>query len=85
MHKKEKLDNLGVYTVNCGSCPKAYMGQIVRTFKTYCAKHRRGLIKEKCILTMQNIIEETHITNEKFRILHITKKSHKLNYLNDLK
>ena len=75
----------GVYKLQCGSCPKLYIGQTGRTFKDTIQEHRRSFIKEDKISKYStHIIEEPHTPNFDYTILHVESKGLRLNALESL-
>jgi hypothetical protein len=49
-----KFDQCGVYKMNCNSCPKAYIGQTGRNFKTRYKEHMQDIKKTELKLVFPN-------------------------------
>lgn len=80
----DKFNQNGVYLLNCSNCSIKYIGQTGRAFKTRISDHIRCW-KNKTYTSNfgQHLWEEDHnfdIQND-FKILHIEKKSKKLDNL----
>lgn len=85
-NKKEKVDKInqsGVYKLNCGSCNAIYVGQTGRSFKTRWSEHIKNYNNKSSFTN--HIKEQNHqINEENFKILHIQQKSSKLNILESI-
>lgn len=83
--KTSKNNKSGVYQLTCADCPKTYIGQTGRCFKTRINEHRKSFINQKTDSTFANhLINENHNFNPNFKILHIENKSMKLNLLESM-
>ena len=73
--KVNKLYKSGVYKLKCGTCPKVYVGQTGRTFKQRIYEHKRSFLKNKKDSNYAiHLINEKHIFDENFDILHVQKQ-----------
>ncbi|MVN25614.1 hypothetical protein GO639_10705 [Staphylococcus aureus] len=80
--KTSKFEISGVYKLKCGTCPKVYIGQTGRTFRNRIQEHHKSYVNKKTNSTYSNhLLEENHIFNEEFEILHIENKGLKVNHL----
>lgn len=85
-NKKEKIDKInqsGVYKLNCGSCNSIYIGQTGRSFKTRWTEHKKNY-NNNSSFTNHTKEENHHYNEENFEILHIQQKSFKLNILESI-
>ena len=78
--KSNKLTKSGVYMLQCGSCPKIYIGQTGRAFKTRIKEHKSSYIKNNNLSHYAlHLNSDKHQFSKDFKILHIEHKSKKLN------
>lgn len=83
--KPNKLTKSGVYLLECGSCPKMYIGQTGRSFKTRIKEHESSFLKNNNLSHYAlHLNSEKHNFSKDFKILHTEKKSKKLNYLESM-
>lgn len=80
--KTDQNNKSGVYKLTCGSCPKIYIGQTGRNFKKRISEHKNSYIKNKTDSTYAcHLIEEKHLFNDNFNILHVENKGQRLSLL----
>ena len=83
--KTDKNNKSGIYQLNCGTCPKTYIGQTGRSFKTRIKEHKNSFLNQKNNSNYANhILNENHTFNDNFKILHLENKGKKLNFLESL-
>ena len=83
--KTDKLYKSGVYQLNCGSCPKIYIGQTGRSFKKRINEHKYSFNKFKLNSNYaKHLLEENHAFDENFKILNLENKNKKLNFLESM-
>lgn len=83
--RNNKENNSGVYKLNCGTCNKIYIGQSGRTFKKRILEHKNSFKNRKDDSTYANhLLEENHMFDDNFDILHIENKGKKLDLLEAL-
>lgn len=60
--KRDKLENSGVYQVNCSNCPSYYIGQTGRSFKTRIKEHFTNWVNDKGELSnvASHLLENKH-------------------------
>jgi hypothetical protein len=80
-----KLDASGIYRLNCGECPKVYIGQTGRTFRTRYKEHIREIKyngeNSKFALHIQNTGHQCANIDETLDILHIQRIGKMMNTL----
>jgi hypothetical protein len=80
-----KLETSGIYRLNCGECPKVYIGQTGRTFRTRFKEHIREIKyngeNSKFALHIQNTGHKCANIDETLDILHIQRKGKMMNTL----
>ena len=80
--KVDKNKKSGVYKLNCGSCPKFYIGRTHRNFSVRISEHQRNFIKQNSYSTYANhLLDEHHLFNDNFEILHIENNLFAINNL----
>ena len=78
----DKDDKCGVYELSCGTCQKIYIGQIGRSFKERLLEHERSFYKnDDKSKYSSHILQENHLFNSEFKILHVSSKGLLLNAL----
>lgn len=45
--KRDRKHQSGIYKLNCGSCPKVYVGQTGRTFEARTGEHKKSFLNQK--------------------------------------
>jgi predicted GIY-YIG superfamily endonuclease len=83
-HTKERIcvsDKSGVYKLNC-QCGAAYIGQTGRKFKERVKEHHSCFKnKDSASLFAKHLLDENHFSDFVPEILHIEKKGHRLDAL----
>lgn len=83
--KKDKLENSGVYQVNCSNCPACYVGQTGRAVSTRIKEHFASWVNQKGDLSnvALHLLENQHTFDKDrdVRVLHICEKGQKLDRL----
>ena len=83
--KTSRLDKSGIYRLNCGNCPKFYIGRTYRNFKIRISEHERCFRNKKLESNYgRHLVETGHNFNSDFEILHVENKGLKLNMLESL-
>ena len=83
--KTNKSLKSGVFKLNCGSCPKLYIGQTGRNFKDRIQEHQRSFEKEDENSNYSlHLSESLHLPNFDYEILHVESKGARLNALKSL-
>ena len=81
-HKTDLDKRSGVYKLSCNSCPKFYIGQSGRMFKTRISEHKASFMgKGGKSSYAEHLISENHSFNDNFSILHIHSKGRMLDNL----
>lgn len=82
---KDKIDvknKAGVYKLICGSCNKCYIGKTNRTFDIRIKEHLRAFNNKKTTSTYaEHLLQEKHVPNPKFKILHVSQKKNVVDLL----
>lgn len=80
--KTKKEQKSGIYQLNCGTCPKIYIGQTGRSFYKRIKEHKDCYrLQTNNSHYAKHLLEEAHDFNSEFKILHTENKSLKLNNL----
>jgi hypothetical protein len=78
----DKYDNSGIYAMKCLDCPRQYIGQTGRPFKTRYKEHIRHNSDNSTYT--QHILNNTHTygnINDTMRVINITQKGRHMNSL----
>lgn len=80
--KTNKNNKSGIYQLKCGSCPKIYIGQTGRSCSTRIKEHKSSFLNKKSNSNYANhLLEENHVFDDNYKILHIENKGQKMNFL----
>ena len=83
--KTKKDCKSGVYLLNCGSCPKFYIGQTGRSFQKRINEHKFSFKKKKDNSNYaKHLLNDNHNFNDNFKVLHLENKGMKLNLLESM-
>lgn len=83
--KTAKEKKSGVYLLNCGSCPKFYIGQTGRSFENRIKEHKRSYLKNyNNSHYATHLLNDSHKFDDNFKILHYENKLEKLNFLENM-
>lgn len=83
-HSENKFEGTGVYKLNCSSCPKFYIGQTGRSFKTRYKEHLPKNQNYNQSTFAEHLIQEDHSfssIHQDLEIIHLAPKSKKLDII----
>jgi hypothetical protein len=81
----DKYENPGIYKLKCMDCPRQYVGQTGRNFKTTYKEHIRDIRNNKSTSgSVQHILDTGHAFGNMDDSMEVVKIQHKGSHLNKL-
>src|SRR5436190_22769494 len=78
--KLQKLEQNGIYKINCCDCDAIYIGQCGRSFKQRTKEHIQAIEKQNFTTGFSDhCINQNHNFKGEFEILHIVDKGGRMN------
>ena len=83
--KLQKLEQNGIYKINCCDCDAIYIGQCGRSFKQRIKEHIQSIEKQNFTTGFsEHCINQKHNFKGEFEILHIVDKGGRMNIFENL-